>query len=440
MNEAAPIDAIEMCQPVSAEEFVAQNRALFATSFRSQLGAVPWAKMDLPGAEHEWLIKGVLVRREMAMLAGAMQSGKSFLALDISFAVARGQPWFGRKARRGGVLYLAAESGLGLKKRVRAYRLENDLEIEDDIPFVLLPRRVNLFAGDEHAELVIAEGLHWASTFSCPLELLVIDTFSASTPGVDEISGKDVGPVMDRCRRIAEKLNCAVLIIHHLNQGGEKPRGHTSLTADIESLITVHKTEQIDADRRYIREAKLGKSKEGEDGFVWKFVLPAIELWRDEDGDPVTSCVVRVPNIEGQAGDTDKSVDDGVQISDQCGLFLRAVHETLRQYGEAPHDALRLPPEKLVARFGLVRQRFGELAFDGDAEGDAEKKANKVAQAIKRHGEKLMSLRVIDRQSGFVWLTGRKVRGFRRDVGRLAVGAPDNAVMAADVDEGGGLV
>mgnify|MGYP001766545658 CR=1 FL=1 len=54
-------------------------------------------------------------------------------------------------------------------------------------------------------------------------------------------------------------------------------------------------------------------------------------------------------------------------------------------------------------------------------EADPVKRSNKIAQAAKRHGERLMSLRVIMRENPFVWLTGRKVRGFAAPAGKSNV-------------------
>lgn len=66
--------------------------------------------------KHEWLVKNVLTRGEQAMLVGASQSGKSFLAIDLAFAIARGVPWFGNKTRKGLVVYQAGESAKGVRQ------------------------------------------------------------------------------------------------------------------------------------------------------------------------------------------------------------------------------------------------------------------------------------------------------------------------------------
>ena len=48
--------------------------------------------------------------------------GKTFIAIDVSFHIALGRPWTGRKTRQGCVVYVAAEGGRGVYKRLAALR------------------------------------------------------------------------------------------------------------------------------------------------------------------------------------------------------------------------------------------------------------------------------------------------------------------------------
>ncbi|MFI7996082.1 AAA family ATPase, partial [Acinetobacter baumannii] len=73
--------------------------------------------------------------------------------------------------------------------------------------------------------------------FDVPLELIVIDTFNKATPGANENDGKDMGVVLARCDRIRQKTGAHVMLVHHLNAGGTKARGHTSLFANVENVI-----------------------------------------------------------------------------------------------------------------------------------------------------------------------------------------------------------
>lgn len=398
---------------LSLEDFIEVSRPFTdPPPYQSKFSAVRWADLDLPGKEHEWLVKNVITRKERTMMVGASQSGKSFLAIDLALAVARGVPWFGNRVQRGGVVYQAGEGGRGIKKRLRAYRREHGLSPSDELPFVLLPATVDLFSGDEATESLIAETRHWASTFDAPLELVVIDTLSTATPGADENSSKDIGPVLARCERIAVECNCAVMLVHHMNSGGQKPRGHTSILANLDSVLKVEKMEEMDNDRRTIREIEIAKEKDGESGKKWRFVLPAIEIGLDAENEPITSCVVRRPNIDGAPGETSKPSDAGIRLTPQAEVFLRAVYRALADFGEDAPSTLNLPHGTRVVKWKKLGEVFASMAFDGADESDPKKRQDKLSQAMKRHGEKLMQQNIIMRENPFVWLVGRKVKGF----------------------------
>src|SRR5690606_37475115 len=111
-----------------------------------------WQDVDAPGAQYEYLIKGVLTQNEISMLLGESQSGKSFLAIDIDMAVARGVPWFGHRVVRGGVVYQAGESATGVRrKRLPAYRIGNEIT-DQRLPFVLLQGPLDLYSGEDPTE------------------------------------------------------------------------------------------------------------------------------------------------------------------------------------------------------------------------------------------------------------------------------------------------
>src|ERR1043166_3612319 len=83
--------------------------------FRLQpLGAV----MDMPPPS--WLVDGLIEEGVLAVLYGASGEGKSFLALDWALSVASSRSWQGRQTRTGAVIYVVAEGGRGIAKRIKA--------------------------------------------------------------------------------------------------------------------------------------------------------------------------------------------------------------------------------------------------------------------------------------------------------------------------------
>lgn len=388
-----------------------------AAPFKSMFGAVEWRDFDTPGRSYEYLIKGVLTKGEQSMLLGESQSGKSFLAIDIAMSVARGIDWFGHKAKRGGVIYQAGESAVGVRRRrFPAYRQENDVA-KQPLSVVLLERPVDFYNSDEQVEQFIEECKHWAKTFADPLELIVIDTFNKATPGANENDGKDMGMVLARCDRIRAATGAHVMLVHHLNAGGTKARGHTSLFANVENVVTVKRVEDaVDGDGRKVREWVVSKQKDGEDGIGSKFVLKGVQIGIDDDGDPITSCVVAKAE---RAGAKDAN-PEGITVAGFNAVILRAIYTAIEKQGVLAPGDLDLPRGALVADRAMLWEEYRATieddpddVRDGETEDEAKKRRqNAQRQAVKRARDFLYSKKVIGAKDDWIWLTGRDVKGF----------------------------
>lgn len=395
-----------------------------APDYVSKFGAVTWAHMGDPGPQHEYLVEDLITRGELSMLAGPSGSGKSFLAIDLAMSVARGLDWMGRRVERGGVIYQAGESALGVRRRrLPAYSTHHGLTAADDVPFILLPAAVDLYGNADHVTALIAEIKHWSTRLSAPLELVVIDTFSAATPGADENSAKDMTVVLARCERIRKETGAAVLIVHHMNAAGEKPRGHTSIFANLDSVLICRKAEigegkstvvAKDADRREVRELSIAKAKDGEATAKFRFVLRSVDIGSNKYGKPITSCVVAEPNKGGLVEDSPNAA--GVKISNDAMVYLRAIDRSLAEHGVAAPASLHLPVGHRVVNLEKVRETFNRMTLEGQEEGDLVRRDDAIRQARKRHGAKLLKERVIGHEvidgKSVMWLTGRKVLGF----------------------------
>ena len=384
--------------------------------FRSRFHAVQWRDLDAPGPEHEWLIKNLLTRGETAMAAGPSKSGKTFFVLALAMAVARGVDFFGLRTMRGGVIYQAGEGGRGLKKRMRAYRKEHGISLDDEIPFVLLPSKLDLYNSVDHTEAFIAEAKHWASTFDCPLELIIIDTWATASAGSNENDGKDVSIILERCNRISRETGACVLLVHHMNADGAKVRGHTSILANLENVLIVRMVEGMhDEENRQLREAVVDKNKDGESGQKLRFVLRSVIIGTDEDGDPVTSCVVSKVNGET----SDAPVPERSSVSNSEAMFIRALEKATSDAGTRPPQSSGLSQNLRLVEWKRFVSAYDSIAFDGadtDTETPKERERRKNArnQALKRTGESLMRKGIIAREAPWVWLTGKPIRGYRR--------------------------
>ena len=65
--------------------------------------------LNEPSPEYHWVVDNLLLRGGFSLLCGKPKSGKSSLSRCLSLAVARGQPFLGRKTIQGGVILFSLE-------------------------------------------------------------------------------------------------------------------------------------------------------------------------------------------------------------------------------------------------------------------------------------------------------------------------------------------
>jgi RecA-family ATPase len=82
------------------------------------------------------LVKEMVTEATIGYMAGESRAGKTFLAINLSFCCALGLPFFGRKMRKGGVLYVAAEAPGTILGRMEAARKNPQFKNEkaDSLP------------------------------------------------------------------------------------------------------------------------------------------------------------------------------------------------------------------------------------------------------------------------------------------------------------------
>lgn len=224
-----------------------------------------------------WRVRGVLPLEGIAAFYGPPSCGKSFLALDLLAAIAAGRDWFACRVKPAPVLYIGLEGKAGIAQRVRAHQARHG--IAEGMRFLLAP--LDLRQSQDRADIVQA-----ARAAGLAGGVLCIDTLAASAPGMDENTSADMGEVIAALKALQAELGGLVLAVHHTGKDATKGlRGHSSLLGALDAAIEVTRND----DRREWRTAK---SKDGADGDAHPFRLEVVALETDEDGEPVTSCVV----------------------------------------------------------------------------------------------------------------------------------------------------
>lgn len=390
----------------------------------SRFGAVRWHEQDQVVHPQEWSIKGLIPRRAKVMIVGEKQSGKSFFTEGASLSLSRGVEFFGYRVPQSlGVIYGAVEAGQGFRNRMRAYRAHHKLPLER-LPFAVLTQEFNLFNAEHDVERLIEE-INWlASEMKVPLGATVIDTYNAATAGIDENHAGEVAKVVSKINIIMQRTSAAVWLVHHKNaQGGI--RGSTALAAAFDTVINITRVTDSnmpvrDANRLEIRNAKVMYQREGMEGTGFNFVLPWVEIGRDADGDPVTSCVVEAPAVAGGGEHGPRAF----KLSDPEEKLFRSILEAIMEAGALPPPALSLPASiGKVVDYKLVRTIYASKVLQTD--DDPREHAARVKKQIQRAGTALRKFGVIGSHDQLVWLTGKTVRGTTGHIIKVSGGQVD---------------
>jgi len=317
----------------------------------------------------EWLIKGVVPKAELIILYGASGAGKTFVALDYAFAIARGVDWRGRRVKQGIVVIIAAEGGKGVAQRLQAYAQYHGIDLRDVPNLRIITAAPNFLESEDIAE-VIAE-MQAIGDVSC----VMVDTLAQVTPGANENTSEDMGRALSNVRLIHRATDATVLGVHHAGKDLSRgSRGWSGLKAAADAQIEVIRHEDGS------REIHIEKMKDGEDGTRWGFKLEVVDLGVDYDGDPVTSCVAIETDLPTRKPDEDNR--KGLKrrgrvenhILEVMSLFgsqsIVKAEELIQKAVETmpePEDGKRDTRRQTIVRAinGLSREKDGPLKIEG---------------------------------------------------------------------------
>lgn len=235
-----------------------------------------------------YVIKGLLAQGDVAAIIGAPGAGKSLLAPRLGYAVAQGAEVFGRRTKAGGVLYVAAEDGHGMRARLSALRADHG---EADA-FQLVSGVSDLLSDKGQLKALRAE------VKARRPALIFIDTLAVAFPGLEENSAEGMGRVVAAARSLA-RWGAAVVLVHHDTKAGDGlPRGHSLLNGALDVSLYLKREADVVA-------FKPSKNRNGTTEQDFAFTIATRRLGTDEDGDPITTAVCQ----EADASDLPRKAD-----------------------------------------------------------------------------------------------------------------------------------
>jgi hypothetical protein len=223
-----------------------------------------------------WLIRDVIEQGVIAILLGPRGTYKSFIALHWAMTIAiEGSP----------VVMISAE-GSGLDRRFRAWltRYAPNVRV-GNVPVYALEQRVD-FNSLESILALCAE----IDALESPPVLILIDTFSKNSGGLDENSNSEVkGFIAHLDVQLKRRYGATVLLVHHTgHQVQSRARGASALEADTDAAYVINRspgTMEVTVSRE--------RFKDSGDLPPLAYRAEVIGLGEDDDdGRPVTSLVL----------------------------------------------------------------------------------------------------------------------------------------------------
>lgn len=232
----------------------------------------------------EWNIQNIIPNNKLVMMFGASASGKSFVAIDMVLSMIALPEWHTHVVIPGSAVYVACEGRSALELRTKAWFQSKNLDPTQH-EFLVTKRSIQ-FADDDLNNLI--EDIEKMENSP---RIIVIDTLSRATIGMDENSSYQMMKFIDDCEKLKNKFNCTVLIIHHSGHQGERARGASSIKSAVDLELFVSKNNDIIS-------LECKKDRDHVDFDKLNFVLDTIELpessgWRNSDGTLVKSAVLR---------------------------------------------------------------------------------------------------------------------------------------------------
>jgi hypothetical protein len=190
------------------------------------------------------------------LFTGASKAGKTWWALQLLMAVAKGVPFLGLKTTKVIPLLVSLELSAGMV-RSRMEQIADDAGIE-----------MPIFGEEFHAVSPTAHyvphlnlGTDLGATYLKDLiaqteaKLVILDTLYRFLPGLDPSSNAEMGQVFGRLNEVAQSTGTALLLIDHVAKGEQLgPTSHSGIGAQVKGgasrvVIGLKRTSKTDGGR-----------------------------------------------------------------------------------------------------------------------------------------------------------------------------------------------
>jgi RecA-family ATPase len=251
-----------------------------------------------------WLMQRILPTKSVGFLIGDSQAFKSFISVALGACISAGRSFGELKVPKERLVFLiAAEGGGSIPRRIKA---ESDIYGDVGERLIVIKKPINLNISDDSkmlSELISYE----EARQGIGAGLVIIDTLSQCTAGMDENSSAEVALYLNACTEFSTKHKVTILNVHHNNRGGSY-RGSGALFANSDFiLVAKRKAKNITKSTLYIE-----KHKDASTDYYFEMSLDKYDLGLfDEFDEKIDTLSISRPKIS----DNSKNDTPPVKVS-----------------------------------------------------------------------------------------------------------------------------
>ena len=302
----------------------------------------------------EFVVDGLLAQG-LYILAGAPKVGKSWLVLDMCLSIAKGESVLGRGTSQGSALYLCLEDSYS-RIQNRLYELTD--EPSESLYFSVLAESIGNGLEEQIENFKNAHS---------DLKIVAIDTLQKIKTDEEYRYGSDYTELAV-LKRLAEKLNICILLIHHTRKNRDVDpfnmiSGTTGISGCVDGSMVLMKskrtssTAKLFATGRDIRECEIHLEKD-----ECKWIATDVQIEKPVDRFPfaIHDLMMTEKSFKGSATELCEKLKGSLGFEIQSNVVSKKLMQNAAQL------------EKLGVQFELKRshgKRWIEVRCDCSGDG-----------------------------------------------------------------------
>lgn len=238
-NDWAP-SASEVFTPAEEQQKISECASKFKPAAQALRDAAP----------REFVVEGLLPKKDVTLVTGRSNSGKTTVLEYLALCVASGINFATHECKKGPVLWIAGEDAHNAVFRIGGMCAEYNIDIDSLDEFHVYEQPIQVL--DKPSMEIFKAGLkEYIGKAQVRFQLIAIDSKSTCWGGENENSNDENAWFIQELKKMADEFDAAIIVTHHLSKGSDDDeptaRGASSLinNTDHEWRSTMNATSTV---------------------------------------------------------------------------------------------------------------------------------------------------------------------------------------------------